>query len=369
VKIGRRLSLIVLVLATLLSSHPAAAQLLQQRAKLVTPGGVIYDWQGHSVSISADGNTAIIGGRTPFIWSRSGRVWTRQWPMLIGSGAVGNAEQGWAVALSADGNTAVVGGPGDGATWIWTRNGGVWTQQGPKLRVFSGTGVYRNGQGRAVALSADGNTVLVGGDGDNNGAGAAWVWTRSGGVWTQQGAKLFGSSTLGSPYARSYEGYQGTSVALSADGNTAIIGGPGDGPLGAAWIWSRSGSTWTEQQKLTDPVSEFSYLPVSGSSVALSADGNMAVIGAPWNIDNGDPPAPIAAGAAFVWIRRGTVWIEQPPLVGSDGEHAGQGMSVAVSADGTTVLVGAPFDGPGGAAWIFEAAGGGVPPRRRGVRH
>ena len=74
--------------------------------------------------------------------------------------------------------------------------------------------------GLLVALSADGNTAIVGGDGDNNFAGAAWVYTRSGGVWTQQ-QKLFGIGAVGSAY-------QGESVALSAHGDTAIVGGYGD---------------------------------------------------------------------------------------------------------------------------------------------
>jgi len=75
-------------------------------------------------------------------------------------------------------------------------------------------------QGSSVALSGDGNTAIVGGRFDNNPLGAAWVYTRSGGVWSQQ-AKLVGTEAIGSAA-------QGTSVALSDDGNTAIVGGPND---------------------------------------------------------------------------------------------------------------------------------------------
>ena len=92
-----------------------------------------------------------------------------------------------------------------------------------------------------VSLSADGNTALVGGWKDDSTKGAAWVFTRSGGVWSQQGPKLTGGGESG-------EAGFGTSVALSADGNTALIGGPGDnGRQGAAWVFTRSGSTWTQQ--------------------------------------------------------------------------------------------------------------------------
>jgi hypothetical protein len=94
----------------------------------------------------------------------------------------------------------------------------VFTQQGPKL---VGTGAVGGAfQGTSVALSADGNTAIVGGPFDD-GTGAVWVYTRSSGVWTQQGSKLVGTGWSGFPH-------QGTSVALSADGNTAIVGGPGD---------------------------------------------------------------------------------------------------------------------------------------------
>jgi Divergent InlB B-repeat domain/Viral BACON domain len=154
-------------------------------------------------------------------------------------GAVGAAQQGVSVALSADGNTAILGGPGDnsnaGAAWVFALSGGVWTQQGNKL---VGSGAVANptsglGQGYSVAMSADGNTAIMGGYNDNSSTGAAWVFTRSGGVWTQQGSKLVGTGGVGPEPDN-----QGDSVAMSADGNTAILGGPGDNSnAGAAWVF------------------------------------------------------------------------------------------------------------------------------------
>src|SRR5438067_1575871 len=111
-------------------------------------------------------------------------VWAQivqQGEKLVGTGAVGAAGQGYSVAISADGNTAIVGGPfgAAGGAWVYTRSGGVWSQQGGKL---VGTGAVGGAlQGYSVALSADGNTAIVGGEGDNTAAGAAWVFTRSGG--------------------------------------------------------------------------------------------------------------------------------------------------------------------------------------------
>jgi antibiotic biosynthesis monooxygenase (ABM) superfamily enzyme len=350
---------------------------IQQGSKLVATGAVGGARQGSSVALSADGNTAIVGGPgdnggtgAAWIYTRSGGVWTQQGGKLVGVDAIGNAGQGYSVALSADGNTALLGGPDDdnftGATWVFTRSGGMWSQQGSKL---VGTGaVGRLGyQGSSVALSADGNTALVGGPYDSYDdeteaqIGAAWVFTRSGGVWSQQGGKLVGNGAVGAAS-------QGSSVALSADGNTAISGGPCDngtyefagknnpsgryvcGP-GAAWMFTRSGEAWIQQgSKLADSnVYETAYL---GFSAALSADGNTALAGG-------------ARGeAAWVFTRSGGAWTQQGnELVGTGGgglSSTEQGSSVALSADGTTALVGGPGDNGGtGATWVFARSGDG----------
>src|SRR4029077_2771299 len=101
----------------------------------------------------------------------------------------GNAHLGGSVSLSADGNTALVGAPGDnfytGAVWAFSRSNSSWTQQGPKL-----TGGQESGEGHfgfSTALSADGTTALVGARLDNSRGGAAWVFTLSGSSWVQQG--------------------------------------------------------------------------------------------------------------------------------------------------------------------------------------
>ena len=171
---------------------------------------------------------------------------TQQGPKLVGTGAVGNSVQGHSVALSADGSTAIVGGTGDnshsGAVWVYTRSRNVWTQQGSKL---VGTGAVGPAQqGSSVALSADGNTAIVGGPLDNSNIGAAWVYTRSNGVWSQQGSKLVANDAVGNAL-------QGRSVALSADGNTAIVGGPYDNSQsGAAWVYTRSNGIWSQARSI-----------------------------------------------------------------------------------------------------------------------
>jgi hypothetical protein len=274
-------ALVAIFTALLLSSQLALAQFTQQGPKLVGTGASGYAEQGYSVAISGDGNTAIVGGLSDnsstgaaWVFTRSGGVWSQQGNKLVGTGGVQSPQQGSAVALSGDGNTAIVGGLNDnpGAAWVFTRSGGVWSQQGNKLVATDGVGnAY---QGGSVALSSDGNTAIVGGLNDDGGIGAAWIYIRSGGVWTQQGNKLVGTGRVGGSS-------QGTSVALSADGSTAMIGGPTDNSItGAAWVFTRSSGVWTQQgSKLvgTGAVGN----AYQGRSVALSNDGNTAIVGGP----------------------------------------------------------------------------------------
>ena len=343
---------VLVTLALSASLLPAArAQFIQQGNKLVGAGAVGSASQGVSVAISTDGNTAIVGGHTDnnstgtvWIYVRSGGVWTQQGGKLVGTGAVGNAEQGVSVALSGDGNTAIVGGHLDngnsGAAWVYTRSDGLWSQQGT-----------------SVALSADGNTAIVGGDIDNdrvgNGrVGAAWVYTRSDGLWSQQGGKLVGTGAVGTAW-------QGSAVALSADGNTAIVGGLADDVgAGAAWVYARSGGVWSQQGgKLAgaDAVGSAQQ----GFSVGLSGDGNTAIVGG-WNDSTNGA---FGVGAAWVYARSGGVWSQQGgKLVGIGAVGlAFQGISSALSADGNTAIVGGDFDSRGsGAVWVYTRSGGGV---------
>ena len=247
----------------------------QQGTQLVGTGGIVAA-QGSAVALSADGNTAVVGGPQDngnagavWVFVRSGSTWIQQGSKLVGTGAVGNAFQGSAVAISADGNTVLSGGYFDntqvGAVWVFTRSLGFWSQQGSKLVGTGATG--SSNQGISVALSADGNTAMVGGSNDNSGVGAAWVYTRSGSTWSQQGSKLTGTGNTGSANV-------GRSVSLAADGNTAIIGGPADNSSrGATWVFTRSGSTWSQQgTKLVG--TGFTGSPNQGVSTGLSADGD-----------------------------------------------------------------------------------------------
>ena len=333
----------------------------QAGAKLVGTGNIGPGNQGQAVAISSDGTTAIVGAPqdnnyigTAWIYIRNGNTWVQQGPKLVGTGYQGQGYQGSSVAISADGNTAVVGSPNDNATtgaiWVYTRTAGVWTQQGPKL--LSNT-IYALSQlGSSVALSADGNTILAGAYKEQNLEGAAWVFTRSNGIWTRQGNKLVGNGDIG-------EALQGSSVALSADGNTAIVGGYGDNANhGAAWVFTRSNTTWSQQgNKL---IAGNSATATLGTSIALSADGNTAIIGG--STDNYDE------GGAWVFGRTNGLWAQQGgKLVGTGNTQiSNEGSSVGISADGNTIVIGAYADSSytggfwtfikNGTAWIQQGA-------------
>jgi len=424
---GKRVSLLAVLLSM---AAPAFAQFTQSGGKLVGSGGIGKPLQGTSVSLSADGSIAVVGG--PADNTGNGAAWVYMRSngaslKLLGSGAVGGsgaAGQGSSVAVSADGSTLVVGGlndnTGTGAMWIFSLVNGVWTQQaklwgtvlhnishqgisvavsadgstaligGPLFSTATGSstevgaawvfnrvngvwdlpGQVRLGdndgasvlahQGTSVALSADGNTALVGGPGDNNGAGAAWVFTRAaaGSPWVQQGNKLTGSdATLGAGL--------GTSVALSADGNTALVGGPGDNNIaGAVWVFTRSGGQWRQQGgKLVG--SGFSPSRYLGMSVALSGDGNTAVVGGPGGSFDVFGRSP-AIGNTWVFVRNNGAWSQQGAALqgsGSATNDALQGTAVAISADGRTAMVGGPADNSGaGATWVFTQPVSALPP-------
>ncbi|MFY7884363.1 MAG: hypothetical protein ACOVOV_05900, partial [Dolichospermum sp.] len=202
----------------------------QQGDNLVNGSSGTGSVTNYSLALSADGNTAIVGSSAEnftqgaaWIFERIGNNWKLQGNKLVGTGGFNNSQQGYSVDISADGNTAVVGAVNDnggiGAVWVFVRNSITWTQQGNKL-VGTGGSTKAN-QGRSVSISANGNTILVGANNDNSSQGATWVFTRTGVSWSQQGSKLIGTGS-------SVNANQGSAVSISADGNTAIVGGRND---------------------------------------------------------------------------------------------------------------------------------------------
>ncbi|HKE85758.1 MAG TPA: hypothetical protein VKB50_18485 [Vicinamibacterales bacterium] len=311
----------------------------------------------------------------------------------FGCGGVNQGHTGQGVALSGDGLTLAVGAPHEasaspgvngnqadnsmfdaGAVYVFTRTGSRWAQQAyikpsnPKMDAEFG---------HAVALSADGNTLVVsaywesskatGINGDQKDtsipqAGAIYVFTRRGTTWTQQ-AYIKASNTGEAGTAESFgEGDQfGFSIALSADGNTiaagaitedsgstGINGNQADNTApaaGAAYVFTRTGTTWS-QQAYVKPA-EMTAGDLFGYAVSLSADGNILAVGSfdedgsSRTINGPSDNKANGSGAAYVFTRTGTTWAQQAYIKPSNGEPQDSfGVDVALNSDGTTLLVG-----------------------------
>ena len=198
-------------------------------------------------------------------------------------------EFGSRVSLNAAGTTALIAGVEDhafaGAAWTYTRastTATTWSERAKLTAPTTGAGreVGAGDFGSAVALSPDGLSAVIGGDGDSSSVGAAWVYGNSGGTWTEQ-TKLVPPTTgpdagLGAPTF-------GSALSLSADANTVLIGGQSDNQRGAAWVFTRTTATaWSERAKLSAPSSGAGAeigQGFLGASVALSSDATTAVLG------------------------------------------------------------------------------------------
>src|SRR5271166_2271878 len=327
--------------------------LVQEGGKLTGSGETGTGSFGLGVAMSANGNYVLVGAPSDhggigaaFMFVRSASTWSQQGSKLTGGGEVGSGQFGYTVALSGEGDTAIIGGGKDntvGAVWAFTRSGTTWTQQGSKLTGGEESGTSHFGC-CGIALSADGNTALIGGYGDNSSVGASWVFTRSGSTWSQQGPKLTAAGETGAAHF-------GYAVALSSDGNTALIGGGADNSkVGAAWVFTRSGSTWSQQGSKLTGGGETGAGQFGCCGVALSSDGNTALIGG--YADN------TGVGAAWLYTRSGSTWTQEGPKL-TGGEEVGEAEfahSLALAGGGRSAVVGGFNDNEDiGAAWVFAS--------------
>ena len=342
-----------------MTSNVKTSAYSQLNSKLIGSGFSGASQQGISLSISSDGNAFISGagsGETPagasWIFVQTNSVWIQQGSKLTGSGFSGAAGQGYSAAIGNEG-TAVIGGEFDnssiGATWVFVRTNGIWSQQGSKLigSGFSGAA----GEGSSVSISTDGSTMATCGLNDNGGVGSVWIFVRSNGSWSQQGSKLIGSGFSGAQAQ--------CAVSLNTDGSMIAIGGNNDNNgLGATWIFVRSNGSWSQQgSKLVG--SGFSGTSIfQGNSISLSKDSSTILIGA--HFDNG------GLGAAWIFVNSSGTWSQQgSKLVGSGfSGSARQTLSLAnnnngCSISGDTVVLGSGNDNAGvGSTWIFTRTNG-----------
>jgi hypothetical protein len=299
---------------------------------------------GRSVALSQDGSTAVVGaprenGNRGAVWiyARSGSSWTQATELNSPEPGL-NRHFGVSVAVSSDGDTIAVGAPFlRGRVWVFARSGSGWVPIGGAL---SGAGEEGEGFfGHSVALSADGDTLLVGAPCDNGKQGAVWIFTRAGAGWVEQGSKITGSG-------ESPEGRFGSSIALSGDGSTALVGARGnEEDVGAVWVYSETGDGWAQQGKpLTGPGDASEGF---GYSVALSFNGTSALVGA----DDGERNK----GDAWQYERSGGSYQLQAQLGAKLAQRgaAHVGSSVALSSDSRWILLGGPFSEKLGAVWAF----------------
>jgi uncharacterized repeat protein (TIGR01451 family) len=314
-----------------------------QQQKLRASDAAPGDRFGESVSLSGDTIVAGATGAAPvgsaYVFVRSGTTWTEQQKLLASDGAPGD-NYGFSVSVS--GETAVVGafgantqlGADAGAAYVFVRSGGAWTQQ-QKLLLIAGAAFDRFG----FAVALEGDTVIIGatgseaGGGSINDAGAAVVFVRSGTTWSEQ-QKITASD------AATDDNF-GYAVTLS--GETAVVGVPFDDTSGidegSAYVFLRSGTTWSEQQKLL--ASDGADNDRLGTS--LSVFGDTVAIGAPDYTGGG------VTGSAYIFVRTGTSWSEQQKLVAPTGA-AMDLFGTSVSLSGDTVVIGAPLDDAAGGA-------------------
>ncbi len=309
-------------------------------------------------SVSINGNYAIIGARdaddngedsgSAYIFKRSGNRWSLQQKLLASDGAKGDC---FGMSVSINGNSAIIGacldddkGFNSGSAYIFACSGTYWFEQ---QKLLASDGLNNDWFGYSVSI--DGNYAIIGAPFNNDKgveSGSAYIFKRDGTTWSEQ-QKLLASDGK-------HKDYFGISVSI--DGNYAIIGAPCDiyygFSSGSAYIFKRDGTIWSEQVKLTP--SEGTEEDFIGYSVSI--DGNYAIIGAPFDNDNG-----YWSGSAYIFKRDGTTWSEQQKLLASDGATYDL-FGLSVSIDGDYAVIGAPFNysgggGDSGSVYFFKRDG------------
>ena len=346
---------LAMVFFLFLAPFSAGALTPVEVAKLVASDGASDDYFGYSVAV--DGDTAVIGAYgdrdygtnsgSAYVFSRIDGTWMQQAKLTASDGA---AYDYFGISVAVDGDTAVIGahndednGPSSGSAYVFSRISGTWEQQA-KLKAPN----WAAGSLFGYSVAVDGDTAVIGAYGDyyyGTNSGAAYVFSRSGSTWEQQ-AKITAPGGAANQYF-------GLSVAV--DGDTAVIGAFGDGNYfnsGAAYVFSRSGGIWLQQAKLT--ASDEAANDYFGYSVAV--DGSTAVIGALYDDDNDFSNS----GAAYVFSRSGGTWAQQAKLTAPDGASSDSfGCSVAVDGD-TAAVIGVRYDDDkgtsSGSAYVFSLA-------------
>jgi hypothetical protein len=330
---------------------------------------------GSAAAISDDGNYAVISARSEtsgrgavYVYTVSGSTFTQQ-AQLIPSVNSQTYSFGENVVINSDGTYIAVcckrepvgGNSNQGAVYIFTRSGSTWTEQQRILNPLASTAAQYFGAD--AAIDDTGTYLLITeynhhDPGSFTNTGTVHFYTRSGSTWTKQGEVQ--STDLAT------EDYYGSSVSMTPDGTYAIISAPQDDSpsqnAGSCYIFTRSGTTWTQQAKIN--ASDAAFNDYFGGCVTISGDSNYAIV-ASSNTDG----ASTGDGAVYVFTRSGSTWTQQAKLIAPDtvntdsfgGSNFGE-RRMDINSDGTIVAVGAPGkDVSGylgvGRIYIFERDG------------
>lgn len=334
-----------------------------QQAILTTSDAVANDYFGYAISLSSDGNTALIGSENnaAYIFMRSGEIWTQQ-ARITPNGTMPDTKFGYSVSLSTDGNTALILNAPDlqgvqnvAAVYVFTREVTLWTQQAALTPGEMGLDEHF---ANAISLSGDGNSAAVTSFSHSPSPSTygVHVFVRTDTVWTYQTTLTVNYIDPDNTYIRA--------ISLDETGSTLVIGSEWQTvgqtqSQGAAYVFRRDGDDWTQQAALISGESEIRQY--FGSSVSISSDGDTILIGAygdseligePW-----DPPMQ-NIGAAYVFTRSGTNWTLHRKLTSFYPHYTAIfGVAVGLSDDGRIGAIGSPFDyietGINGAVWVF----------------
>jgi len=320
-----------------------------QTATLSADDGEANDNFGNSVSLHGD--RALVGAfraesnkGTAYIYSLSGDTWVQTAKLTANDGVNGDFF-GYSVSLDGDralvgANQAAIGGQlFRGASYVFDFSGGTWVQTA-KLIAHDGAASDNFG----ISTSLRGERALVGAYYDESGIGAAYVFERTGSLWTQTAKLTADDGTPGDRFG----------CSVSQDGDRILIGAYGDESLkGAAYIFELAGSTWTQTAKLS-PLNGIAD-DLFGHSVALS--GDQALIGAKAT----DREGIVDQGAAYLYDLSGSTWIQTAELIANDGAVA-DNFGTSVSLDGNRAVIGAvSMSSPSGAAYVFQPDSSSIP--------
>ncbi len=342
-------------------NRPVSAGPFVQQAEITASDGAASDLFGFSVAL--EGSTLAVCARdadvngvsnqgAAYIFTRgSNNTWTQTQKITASDGA---ADDMFGYTVDLEGDTLVIGvddddigtNPNQGSIYVYTKSGSEWRLQ-QKMTASDGAADDHF----AFPISVDGETIVAGSyEATVSGRGfqgAAYVFVRSGSTWTEQ-AKLTSSDGASMDFFGLGAAIQGDTVAIGAA--TADVGGETD--QGAAYIFKRTGTTWSQQAKLVGSDSDRE----DNLGRALNLSGNTLVVGA----RNATVSGRSQQGAAYVFVESGGNWSQQAKLTASDGQ-TGDTFGDYVSIDGDRIVVFASKAGTGasgnGSLYIFERSG------------